>query len=68
MRCCGPFAGGPPSVLFKLSPGQEVRFFFDASGFFTGTFQGFQGNQAVFRMGASIIRVVLRNIIAITTP
>lgn len=63
----GPFAGGPPSVLFRLAIGQPVAFWFDNSGFIGGTFQGIQGNQAVFRVGISVIRVLLRDLRAIAT-
>ncbi|WP_025026209.1 hypothetical protein [Caldalkalibacillus mannanilyticus] len=54
-----------PKVLYKLSPGQNVFVWFDASGFIFAKFIGIVGNQALFQVGGFTLYILLSDIRAI---
>lgn len=51
-----------PSILFRLSPGTIVTVRFDEITLTGASFQGLQGNTALFRVGAVVHHIVLRKI------
>jgi hypothetical protein len=54
-------------IFTKISIGQTITVFFDATKV-TGTFQGFQGNFLVLRVGTTVLRISVFKILAIQTP
>lgn len=51
-----------PSILFRLSPGTVVTVHFDNVTLAAASFQGIQGNTALFRVGAVVHHILLRSI------
>ncbi len=51
-----------PSILFKLAPGTIVTVRYDTATLTNASFQGFQGNTALFRVGAVVHHVVINSI------